>query len=281
MPRLIGVSQLPGLVPPFLVRTGEPELGGQIDLHTTGLPGEAFGQNVPGDRFGRDSYRLDPVICPFKGTIDYKPGDFDCFLLEVPENRENPDSRFIELNVVRINSRWGKEDFEDNTEETGLEPGKRDDPVIYLTGGPGAHVTYYVKRLKEHGLLDHRDLFILEQRGIGSSGELCPFYASRKPATGDVATFEESLEANLERVEAFADELASYPFDDDCAALVAQYRRKQALGVFARQCERICVADTGCHITNQDFTGFRTLEIQHFNFERFSRFKGNSSTRLH
>ena len=25
-------------------------------------------------------------------------------------------------------------------------------------------------------------------------------------------------EANLERVEAFADELASYPFDDDCAA---------------------------------------------------------------
>jgi pimeloyl-ACP methyl ester carboxylesterase len=72
--------------------------------------------------------------------------------------------------------------------------------VIYLTGGPGSHVTYYVKRFKDHGLLDHRDLYILEQRGIGASQDFCPFYSGRKPALDDVATFEESLTAQLERV---------------------------------------------------------------------------------
>jgi pimeloyl-ACP methyl ester carboxylesterase len=43
-------------------------------------------------------------------------------------------------------------------------------------------------------------MYILEQRGIGSSGDFCPFYSTRKPATGDVATFEESLDAGLARV---------------------------------------------------------------------------------
>jgi pimeloyl-ACP methyl ester carboxylesterase len=154
------------------------------------------------DPFARDTYRIDTVVCPFKRDIEYEPGDIECGLLQVPENRENPDSRFIELHFVKLNSRWGKDRDKKarDRKPSSLAPGRRDDPVIYLTGGPGAHVTYYVKRFKEHGLLDHRDLFILEQRGIGSSGEFCPFYASRKPATGDVATFEESLKASLEQV---------------------------------------------------------------------------------
>jgi pimeloyl-ACP methyl ester carboxylesterase len=141
------------------------------------------------------------VVCPFRGEIEYEPGDIECGLLEVPENREDPDSRFIELHFVKLNSRWGRDDDEKDDDEkaSGLAPGKRDDPVIYLTGGPGSHVTYYVKRFKDHGLLDHRDLYILEQRGIGFSDDFCPFYGSRKPAMGDVATFAESLEAGLER----------------------------------------------------------------------------------
>lgn len=158
----------------------------------------------PPDPFARDTYRIDPVVCPFKGQIDYEPGDIECGLLQVPENREDPESRYIELHFVRLNSRWGRdgedEESEDADEDSGLAPGKRDDPVIYLTGGPGSHVTYYVKRFKDHGLLDHRDLYILEQRGIGASQDFCPFYSGRKPAIDDVATFEESLEAQLERV---------------------------------------------------------------------------------
>lgn len=151
------------------------------------------------DRFARDSFRIDTVICPFKGEIEYEPGDVVCGLLEVPENREDPESRFIELHFVKLSSRWGKDDDDDSndTEEAStLAPGKRDDPVIYLTGGPGAEVSYYVERLKDHGILDHRDLYILEQRGIGYSGDFCPFYGARNPAIYDVTTFEENLKAS-------------------------------------------------------------------------------------
>jgi len=158
---------------------------------------------VPGpktaqDLFARDSYRIDSVICPFKGSISYKPGEIDCFLLQVPENREKADSRFIELHVVKLSSRWGREDENEPDEDEidyGLAPGKRDDPVIYLTGGPGARVGYYVERFKDHTLLDHRDLYILEQRGIGWSGDFCPFYSTRSPERGEVDSFDEYLAA--------------------------------------------------------------------------------------
>jgi len=153
------------------------------------------------DYFARDTYRIDTLVCPFKGQIDYEPGDIECGLLQVPENREDPASRYIELHFVKLNSRWGRDDDdEDEDDDSGLAPGKRDDPVVYLTGGPGARVIYYVKRFKDHGLLDHRDLYILEQRGIGSSDDFCPFYFARNPSTDDVATFEESLEAGLTRI---------------------------------------------------------------------------------
>ena len=157
------------------------------------------------DLFARDTYRIDSVVCPFKGQIDYEPGDIECGLLQVPENREDPDSRYIELHFVKLNARAGrededeKEDDDEDVEWTRPQPGKRDDPVVYLTGGPGAQATYYVKRFKDHGLLDHRDLYILEQRGIGASGDFCQFYASRKPELDDVTHFEDSMEAGLQR----------------------------------------------------------------------------------
>ena len=81
-----------------------------------GLISPAFAQEV-GDLFARDSYRIDTIICPFKGEIEYEPGDIECGLLEVPENREDPDSRFIELHFVKLNSRWGKDDDEDDDDE--------------------------------------------------------------------------------------------------------------------------------------------------------------------
>jgi pimeloyl-ACP methyl ester carboxylesterase len=159
------------------------------------------------DLFARDSYRIDTIVCPFKDDIDYEPGEIECGLLEVPENRENADSRFIELHFVKLNSRWGKEADEDEEDESdkyaeGLADGRREDPVIYLTGGPGAPVTYYVDRFKDHTLLDHRDLYILEQRGIGSSDDFCPFYGGRNPS--DLLTFKDSLEATNNDITACA-----------------------------------------------------------------------------
>jgi pimeloyl-ACP methyl ester carboxylesterase len=155
-----------------------------------------------GELFARDTFRLDSVVCPFKGQIEYEPGEIECFLLQVPENREKPDSRFIELHVVKLNSTWDEEEAEkeekdDDENRYSLEPGKRDDPIVYLTGGPGAQATYYVKRFKDHGIRKHRDMYILEQRGIGYSDDFCPYYNIRKPEVGNVATFEEHLAAGL------------------------------------------------------------------------------------
>src|SRR5690606_4061942 len=78
----------------------------------------------------------EPVICPFRGIIPYNPGEIECGLIQVPENREVPGSRTIELLYVRIHA-TGRDD-------DGRAVEKRADPVIYLTGGPGMGADYYV-----------------------------------------------------------------------------------------------------------------------------------------
>jgi len=171
---------------------------------------------TPPDLFARDTYRTTPIVCPFKGEIDYEPGDIECGLLQVPENRENPASRMIELHYVKLNSRWGSDELKEREDEDwayDLADGKRDDPVVYLTGGPGVQVTGYVKRLKDHGLLDHRDLYILEQRGIGYSGDFCPFYSALDPSIDDNETFEEHLQAGIERTAACVRQAAAAGVD--------------------------------------------------------------------
>lgn len=159
------------------------------------------GVTSPGavDLLARDTYRFETVVCPFKGEIRYEPGEIECGLLQVPENREKAGSRFIELHVVKVNSTWGEEKKRPEPDGDARQPapGRREDPVVYLTGGPGARVGYYVKRLKDHGILEHRDLYILEQRGIGFSDDFCPEYHLRKPEASNVGTLEEHLAAKL------------------------------------------------------------------------------------
>jgi len=190
------------------------------------VPATALAQNAVGETalnldessnnlFARDTFRIDTVVCPFKGKIDYEPGEIECGLLQVPENREKPDSRFIELHFVKLNSTWDDEEFDGDVDEdeTGLAPGKRDDPIVYLTGGPGAHATYYVKRFKDHGIRKHRDMYILEQRGIGHSDDFCDFYSTRKPEVSNAETFEEHLEAGLAAMEDCAVNAAAHGVD--------------------------------------------------------------------
>ena len=106
------------------------------------------------------SARAESVLCPFRGRIRYEPGEVSCGLIQVPENREVPGSRTIELHYVRI-AATGKD-------VDGKAVEKRADPVIYLTGGPGVGVEYYVGKLTKHRIIEQRDLYILEQRGIGN-----------------------------------------------------------------------------------------------------------------
>ena len=69
------------------------------------------------DIYARDTYRTETLVCPFKGRIDYDPGEIECGLLQVPENRENLDSRFIELHFVKLNSTWDEEEDKEKEEE--------------------------------------------------------------------------------------------------------------------------------------------------------------------
>ena len=148
--------------------------------------------------FARDTYRIDVLVCPFRERIEYEPGEIECGLLQVPENREDPDSRFIELHFIKLNSTWDDDEEKDeDDEESGLEPGRRDDPVIYLTGGPGAPAEYYVGRFKDHGIRKHRDLYILEQRGIVNSGDFCENYYARNPAVSNVDSIAAAAKAAL------------------------------------------------------------------------------------
>ena len=127
-------------------------------------------EDQPGDWQWLRAPGYDTLVCPFRGRIDYGPGEVECGLIRVPENRETADSRTIELNFIRIPARG--EDADGNPVEV------RPDPVIYLTGGPGVHADVYVSRLKDHALVERRDLIILEQRGIGNSGDFCPFFGA-------------------------------------------------------------------------------------------------------
>jgi len=146
----------------------------------------------------KDNFSTRAVICPFKGLVDYKPGEISCGMLEVPENREKARPRRIELHYVKIAA---KKPDDWNAEENG-EWGKRDDPIIYLTGGPGAQVQGYVERLKDHGVREARDLYILEQRGIGWSGDFCPLYPFFDPAAANTPDWDQYQRAGLEAMDA-------------------------------------------------------------------------------
>lgn len=126
----------------------------------------------------------EPYVCPF--GFDYEVGELSCGFIAVPENRGNPDSRMIRINYVKIAS----------TAED--EADVRDDPAIYLTGGPGVALEGYAERLREHDILLQRDLYILEQRGIANSGEFCPFYDAVRR---DLAWAETPLQGSINGAE--------------------------------------------------------------------------------
>ena len=184
------------------------------------------------DLYARDTYRIDTLVCPFKEEIDYEPGEIECGLLQVPENRENPDSRFIELLFVKLASTWDDEESEDDEEDdAGLEPGRRDDPVIYLTGGPGVGANLYVERFVDHGIRKHRDLYILEQRGIKNSGDFCLTYAARNVGLKNVATLEEAAAAHRNESAACAQNAAAAGVDLSAYNTIENARDVKALRV--------------------------------------------------
>ncbi len=85
-----------------------------------------------------------------------------CAPFTVPENWSKPQGPRIHLRLALIRSR-------------AVRPNS--DPVVYLAGGPGQSAinTYSELAPALHGLLDHRNIILLDQRGTGGSAALsCP-----------------------------------------------------------------------------------------------------------
>ncbi len=193
---------LSGAVAAVLVSIGAAfAQGDAVDDALSDAGDEATGdESVAGasaDYFARDKFTTETIVCPFKGDVKYKPGEISCGLLTVPENREKSRSRSLKLHFVKLHARK-PEKWDD--EEKG-EWKKREDPIIYLTGGPGAQAVGYVKRLKDHGARDVRDLYILEQRGIGFSEDFCPKFGLFDPSVGNTSDFDAYQRAGLAALE--------------------------------------------------------------------------------
>lgn len=174
-----------------LAQTGAAEDPGADAADAAIVEGDAV------DYFARDKFMLETIVCPFKGEVKYKPGEISCGLLTVPENREKSRSRSIKLHFVKLHAR--KPDKWDEKEKG--EWKKREDPIVYLTGGPGAKADGYVKRFKDHGARDVRDMYILEQRGIGTSDDFCPKYGLFDPAATNKDNFDDYQRGGLAAIE--------------------------------------------------------------------------------
>jgi pimeloyl-ACP methyl ester carboxylesterase len=79
-----------------------------------------------------------------------KGQDYTFGYLQVLENRQNPNSRIIEVPVYIFKSR------SDNPQK---------DPIIYTVGGPGSTTMPSAQYMKYYRYLDDRDFILIEQRG--------------------------------------------------------------------------------------------------------------------
>ena len=79
-------------------------------------------------------------------------------ILEVPENRNNPNSRKLQLVYKVLKSK--------NTTS-------KKAPILYLQGGPGAATLIMEAFWDNHPLRDERDIVLMDQRGTGASGANC------------------------------------------------------------------------------------------------------------
>lgn len=103
--------------------------------------------------------RFEPCPCPFDEENELVSST-KCGTLIVPEDRSRQtNKRQIELSVAIVKA-------------TGTD--RQDDPVVYLSGGPGESALDSLARWETQPLRLKRDVVLFDQRGTGHSGALCP-----------------------------------------------------------------------------------------------------------
>lgn len=79
-------------------------------------------------------------------------------ILKVPENRDNPNSRALNLVYKVLKAK-------DSTSDKA--------PIVFLQGGPGGATLVMEEMWKNHPLRDDRDIVLMDQRGTGESEANC------------------------------------------------------------------------------------------------------------
>ncbi|WP_339707657.1 alpha/beta fold hydrolase [uncultured Kriegella sp.] len=79
-------------------------------------------------------------------------------ILEVPENRDDPDSRTLKLAYKVLKAK---------------DTNSRKAPIVYLQGGPGAETLIMEEFWSDHPLRNDRDIVLMDQRGTGQSEANC------------------------------------------------------------------------------------------------------------
>lgn len=95
--------------------------------------------------------------CPFPYE-NHQPEDL-CGYLEVPRNWDDNSSKTTKLGYLVIRSQ---------------SENRKEDPVVFLQGGPGGGVLGLANIYSQINLDLNRDYILYDQRGIGFSEELCP-----------------------------------------------------------------------------------------------------------
>jgi len=157
--------------------------------------------------FGQSKTGFEPKFKNSKKTTHkIKEGQKYTFgYLEVLENRQNPNSRTIEIPVYIFKSR---------------SENPKKDPIIYTVGGPGSTTMPTAQYMNYYKYLDDRDLILVEQRGnyYAKPHLDCPewsqaFYESNQPnfdVTKYDELFEKSARACKERLEKKGIDLNGY-----------------------------------------------------------------------
>lgn len=109
-----------------------------------------------------------PVQLPFEGETEGET--YDCGVVMVPENHDDPDSRTLELAWLRTRA---------------ASDAPAEDPVVYLSGGPGSSALHELTAIPTlyqsmQAARQTRDIIYYDQRGTGHSQVLAcgPFNAA-------------------------------------------------------------------------------------------------------
>ncbi len=126
--------------------------------------------------------RFEVADCPVETPDD--PA-IDCGYLVVPADYSDPASDTLRLPVIIIHSR---------------SPDPVADPYLYTSGGPGYSSLAEVWVLAQSGIVDDRDVIILEQRGnlYAEPSLTCETSVDREESAGDTACLDSLLARGID-----------------------------------------------------------------------------------